>query len=552
MDRAASSCVIGKRLLALATLFVFGCAGWHEPKLEQKHIDQVNGLFNDRSEAALDVMKLLKTDPAASVAGPQGVLTSDEAVQLVLQHNLSLAAEVESLPIAQANLVQAGLWQNPGIGQTGAFYFPISAGAGPATAFDLEIDQVINTFFTQPHKVAIAKAQRFQAGIDLANQAFGLAQQTRAQFDSLASLERSRQLQQRIAQTYKKAVDEAQAQMRVGLVTRVDVNRALIQYEDAVRQERHFQTQFESAAQQMNWLMGVRSAPLWRLPTSVKEAPVVLESLPTSDSLEKLGVKYRLDLLRATFDQKIAETSVKLAKLGIVPGVTVGFDAARDNNKKWTGGPAFGTSLPIFDPGIVALWLARYQQTQTKRTYVALEGQVHQDVHSALYALQIADEDVRFYKERIIPQEEENVREQQLSFRLGNAQFDDLLNTIREYVGVLQNYEAAIQAYQQAIVGLETAVGLSYGRILEKTRNARHYDTALPFVAPPATLPAELPSVLRPGAFVPMNLPPGLTTLPTDTAVHPTTEPQGAAPSTAPIPSTTQDVLPQPPPRGAP
>jgi outer membrane protein, heavy metal efflux system len=521
-------------LLVAALFFALtGCAGWQQPKPESKQIQAVDSLFNDRTTAAIDAMQLINTKPRADLDSPTGVLTSDKAVQLTLEHNLSLVAAAQSLPIAEANLVQAGLLPNPTLGQTSAFYWPLS-GQGGDVAFDLLVTEPINAFFTLPSKQAVAKAQQFQAGIDLATQAFNLAQQTRSQFDSLASLVRSRDLQRRIAQTYKQAVDEAQAQMRVGLVTRVDVNRALIQYEDAVRQEHHFQTQYEGAAQQMNWLMGIQAGPLWRLPDDTTAPPIVMDSLPTSQSLENLAVKNRLDLLRASFDNKIAGASVKLAQLGIIPQTTVGFDAARDPFHNWSAGPQLTSLvLPIFDPSIVAVWQAKYQRLQTQRTYDALDGQVHADVRSALNALQIADEDVRFYKERIIPQEEENVKEEQLSFRLGNAQFDDLLNTIREYVGVLQNYESAIQAYQQAIVGLETAVGLSFSRIAQMTQNAARYDTTLPFVAPPATLPAEDPSLLRPGALVPTTLPYGVNSLPSDlqNSSEPTTSPSTTQPT---------------------
>ena len=543
MARTLSNSPINTILAGVFLTAMAGCAGWQQPKPEPKQLQTVNTLFNDRTSAALDAMQLLKAEPTAMPQSPTGVLTSDEAVQDALQHNLSLVAAAESLPIAQASLVQAGLLPNPTLGQTSAFYWPLS-GQGGDVAFDLLVTEPINAFFTLPRKVAVAKAQQFQAGIDLATQAFNLAQQTRSQFDSLASLVRSRVLQERIARTYKQAVGEAEAQMRVGLVTRVDVNRAMIQYEDAVRQAHHFQTQYEGAAQQMNWLMGAQAAPQWNLPEDIAEPPPVMESLPSSESLEKLGIKYRLDLLRASFDNQIAESSVKLAQLGMIPQTTLGFDAARDGFHNWSAGPQLGSLvLPIFDPSIVAVWQAKYQQIQTQRTYTALEGQVHQDVRSALNALQIADEDVRFYKERIIPQEEENVKEQQLSFKLGNAQFDDLLNTIREYVGVLQNYESAIQAYQQAIVALETAVGLSFSRIDEMTHKEDRYDTTLPFVTPPATLPAELPTLLRPGALVPSTLPYGVTTLPGDllnlqnSAAHPAT----TRPSTTGIPSTQDD-----------
>jgi len=245
----------------------------------------------------------------------------------------------------------------------------------------------------------------------------------------------------------------------------------------------------------MNWLMGVQSAPRWRLPESAGESPQIIAALPDSGRLEELAGKYRLDLLRADYDRKIASTSVTLARLGFIPQTTLGFDAARDGNKLWTGGPSFSTSLPIFDPGIVAYWLARYQQEQTERNYITLGAQARQDVRNALNALQIAAEDVTFYRNVTIPQEEENVKLAQLSFKLGNSQFDDLLNSIREYVGVLQNNEDAIQAYHLAVIGLQTAVGLSYRRIELETEAGATLPSINPTINPtgPTTAPDLLP-----------------------------------------------------------
>lgn len=507
MKSAAARSTIIAFLIAMPLLSVDGCHGWQQPKPDTKHVEEVNALFNERTNAALDAMRLLKTGPDIHIQSPKGVLTSNLAVQMTLEHNYSLIASSESLAISQAAFEQAGLLPNPTLGQTSATVWPLS-GQGGDVAFDILVTEPINAFFLLPRKQAIARIQRFQSGIDLASQAFGLAQQTRSQYNQLASLQRSRRLQEQIAKTYKQAVDEAQAQMRVGLVTRVDVNRAMIQFEDSVRQEQHYKTQFDGAAQQMNWLMGVQAPPLWTLPDQINDPPPAMRSLPDPERLKQLAIRYRLDLLRASYDRQLAQASVQLARLGMAPQVTLGFDAARDSFHKWTAGPQLTSlTLPIFDPGVVALWQAKYQQVQTQRTYDALEGQVSQDVDAALNALKMADEDVRFYKERIIPQEEENVRQQQLSFKLGNARFDDLLSTIREYVGVLQSYEAAIQAYQQAIVGLETAVGLTFERIAQITSGGKQFDTTLPFIEPPATLSVEMPRLLRPGSFVPSTLP---------------------------------------------
>lgn len=492
-------------LLALSVAVLSGCAGWKKPEPQLKQLREVDSLFNDRYKATLDTMQLFKTDVRTAVPSPSGTLTPEEAIQGALSHNPSLVAQSESLAVAEANLVQAGLLPNPAVGQTGATYFPVFGGIEPVTAFDVMVSQTLNDFLTLPHKEAIAKSQQFQAGIDMSTAAFSMAQQTQQQYEQLVYLTRDGLLQRRIAHTYEQALEEARAEYKAGLVTRSDFNRAVVAYEDSLRQAHHYDTQYEGAARQMNWLMGSQAAPQWKLPDNIKDPPQVIAALPNQERLEELALHYRLDLLRAGYDRRLAEEQVQLARLGFIPQTTIGVDFSRDSNKNWTAGPNINSFFPVFDPGIVAFWLAKYQQEQTERTYVTLEGQVRQDVRNALNALQIAAEDVVFSRDVTIPREEENVKEAELSFRLGNSQFDDLLNTLREYVGVLQNYEDEIQAYHQAAIGLETAVGLAFPKMVAMSADVPGKPTTGPVVpnltkinpigtTAPSTLPAGSPA----------------------------------------------------------
>ena len=163
-----------------------------------RQVGEVNRLVRDRTTSTIDALALLATNPRIEQPSPVGTLTLRDAVDRTLMHNLSLVASAENLSIAQVQLAQAGLFQNPNIGQTGAFYFPLSAQSA-AVAFDVAISQTLNTFFTRPYKVAAAKAQRFQAGIDIAAQAFDLAQQAAGKYGEMAHLLRNRKLAVKIA-----------------------------------------------------------------------------------------------------------------------------------------------------------------------------------------------------------------------------------------------------------------------------------------------------------------------------------------------------------------
>ncbi len=339
---------VGRRVCRsyLAALLIVAGAtgGCHAPvEPDPSHLARIDSLVAERTNSGISSSALLALNPRTPPEAPTGTLELRAAVDRTLAHNLGLIASAENLAIAQAQLAQAGLLQNPTLGQTGAIAFPLSSNAG-ATPFDVLISQAINTFFTRPYRVAVAESQRFQAGIDLANQAFDLSQQAEAKYQEMVHLLRDRRLAERTAESYKRAVSAAEARAKVGVIPQPDVNRARIQYEDALRQIRHLRTQYQRAAREMNWLMGVPSEPRWELPADLLETPKVLPSLPRDVRVEDLGSRYRLDLLRADFDRKVNEASVKVARLGLIPEISVGVDVARDNAKHWTVGPAVSRS----------------------------------------------------------------------------------------------------------------------------------------------------------------------------------------------------------------
>ena len=464
------------------TLITCGCQSVQPPP---QQFEQVDRYVNDRTAINWDSGRLLARSLPAPEP-PTGELTLEEATQRALTRNLSLVASAENLTLAHAQLVQAGLIQNPTLGQTGATLFPIKPAVG-AVSFDVLISQTINSILTQPARVAIAKVQEVQANIDLATQAYALAQQVDGKYQEMIHLLRARRLASRIQDLYGRAVQAAEARRRVGVIPTPELNRARLNYEDARRQVQHLSTQYDRAAREMNWLMGYAPSPQWRLPDSIVKDVGGVPALPDVSLLEGLGLRYRLDLLRADFDRRMSAKGLELARLGMIPQTTLGFDFAKDSSNHSFAGPQLQLTLPIFDPGFVALQTAQAQQRKAEKTYNALKGQVRQDVRTAMSNWKIAADDVTFFRERLIPQQEENVRLMETSFRLGNDDLDTLLNVYQSYVSQLQSYEDAVQAYHDSGVALQQAVGLTWARIRAEGG-----------VRPPATRPATTRAVIFP------------------------------------------------------
>jgi outer membrane protein TolC len=276
----------------------------------------------------------------------------------------------------------------------------------------------------------------------------------------------------KIQDLYGRAVRAAEARRKVGIIPTPELNRAKLSYEDARRQVQHVTTQYARAARELNWLMGSSGEPEWRLPDSATADINALPELRDVHAMEDVSQKFRMDLLRADFDRKLTERGIALAKLGLIPQTTVGFDASWDSSHNKFAGPQItSVSIPIFDPGLVGLESAKAQKRRADKTYAALQGQVRQDVRTAFDNWKIAADDVRFFRDQQIPQQEENVRLMELSFRLGNDDLDTLLNVYQSYVSQLQSYEDAIQAYHDAGVALQQAVGVSWSHLISEEKS---------------------------------------------------------------------------------
>lgn len=512
--------------LVFVAMLAMGC---EQASPTRRELSQMNRLVADRTGKPFDAGALLAYDASRQEPPPRGVLTLDEAVARALRHNYALVAAAENLTIARAQVAQASLIQNPAIGQSSGLLFPLSPAMG-LPSFDFNITQALNSIFTQPARVRVARLQELQTQIDLATQAFTLSQQAQSKYQEMTHLVRSREIAQRIVEVYGRAVQAAEARQQVGLIPQPELNRARLNYTDAVRQVRHLQLQYHRAAQEMNWMMGVSTPPEWTLPNDALAPPAQLPLPPAVASLESLGLKYRLDLLRADYDRQLGAFGVKLAHIGLFPPTSVGAEFARDSSKHWVGGPwLVSIGVPIFDPGVVAVKLAEDQERKASKTYVSIAGQVRQDIRTALANYQIAQDDLLFFREKLIPQQETNVRLMQESFRLGNDDLDALLNTVHDYVTSLQSYEDSTQAYQDSSIALQTAVGLAWEEIQRKTGMPR----ATAPIPGTTTAPAgPFPSGLVAPASGPASNPSTRPVVPTTAPAAPSTTPTG--PATAP------------------
>jgi outer membrane protein TolC len=459
-------------LLGAVAIAAPGC-GAPEPLSALVH--RVDEGVGQRLDVPVHVAVLL-ADPPAPLERPTPALTLPDAQRLALKQNLALSAAAESLPIAQLALVQAGLLTNPVLGQSNGLLFPVAPVTGGAAFFDANITQQLNSIFTRDARVAIAGVQRLQAGIDLAALAFEVGMKVEGKYREVMTLERSLSIAERTEATYTVASQSAEVRSRVGVLPISEVNRAKVAAEDARRQVVKLRLRCAQSVRDLNFLMGVPADTAWSIahdpPHAGSDHPPDATGID-DEAARVLASRFRLDVVRARFDERAAEESVRLAKAGLIPNITAGVEGVYTpgHPSSTALGPVVSIELPIFDSHRTQLESAKANLRKVHKTTASLEGQASADAAAAVHALALAQGDVSFYRDRILPQHRENVRLAQTSFQIGQIDLDSLLNTLRDATAAEQAAQDAQAAFDDAQVALERALGVSIERAKQALNN---------------------------------------------------------------------------------
>jgi len=383
-------------------------------------------------------------------------LTVDRALQVAMLNNRALRATLEDLGVAQADLVQAGLLENPVI--SGDL---VNSTLGNGLGGGLGLSQSLLSVFLIPAKRRVAKARLAHAVVLVGQATLTLARDVWAAFVSAQAAEQALELHRERAQAAEVAHELAQRQFEAGNIAPLDqqlfaaaLDRARVELADA-------QLAATVAREELTRLLG-----LWGDDVTWTFAAPLERALPPETELgglEQQGMRDRLELSAARFETRSIEYALKLRRRGLVPELNVGITARNevgdDVGHEWVLGPSLALQLPIFDPGHadIARIQAYLRQAQHRLQDVAIHVRSEIRVHRA--ELVAARRKVEYYERTVLPRAESIT---QLTLQQYNAMLVgtyQLLETRTDQIDARREYVKALRDYWIARSELELAVG---------------------------------------------------------------------------------------------
>ena len=376
-------------------------------------------------------------------------LTADEAVQVALLNNRNLQATYENLMIAQADLVAAGLLNNPVFDAEVSF---VEGGSG--TGLELALVQDFIDILYIPLRKRLAAAAFEATKLRVSGEVLDLAGEVRAAFYSLQAALQTLEMRQQVLAATGASYELAQRLRAAGNNRELDLANERALHEQSKLDLRGAEARVVQAREQLNRLMG-----LWGTRTNWTVAPR-LPAVPSDpvavEGLERRAIERSLDLAATRQDVEQAARAVGIAApFGLLPEAQAGVAADRDHDGEWAVGPAFSLPIPLFNQGQPLVASVRAQLRQARERYAATAIEIRSRVRAADEAVAAARDEARYYEQVILPLRQQIVEQTQLQYNAMQIGAFQLLQAKQQQIDAGNAYIRTLRDYWVARTELD-------------------------------------------------------------------------------------------------
>lgn len=398
------------------------------------------------------------------------LLTSDQAVEFALRNQRELRAEIETIGKAQADFVQAGLLQNPVL-TLGA---KLPSGGGRALFEGGLIPfQGLRDLWLIPVRKEAANAALQETIVRVADLAVTTASQAKIVYARIQHNQRAIELTRENLGIVDQTVSLIQSRHAAGRTTQIEVNTERIRRLRLQSDLLALEADQRRLKRELLMIMGFADfSESWTVaPIHELEGPLL--EVSHDQALLTQAFDQRFDLCAArwtvwaaghelalargeawpAFDMSIAferdpaprsqNTSVAaqagnalvggLTESGPEPPTIEPF-GPKPRDGKWMVGPMMDLEIPIFDQNQAQIAKGVHELRRRYALHSALEQRAVQKVREFKLMHDQANEQVKLYREAIIPEVEANLVLIQQSYRAGADVFTDYLRSQEDLI----------------------------------------------------------------------------------------------------------------------
>jgi len=408
--------------------------------------------WNQGTDADVEVEKLIDQLLANE-------LNLDAVVQIALLNNSRLQASYEELGVTQADVVAAGLLDNPVI--FGQARFPDRYPR--LSNLEFGVTQNFLNLLMLPARKKLAAVQFKRAKLRVSEEVITLAAEVQKSYYDVLGAKQLKQMRALIATTAQRSLEMALRLNEAGNIGALELANEQGQFEQTRIALADSETRLLVAREKLTGMMGLWGKHIsWKIPAQLPEVPPQEYGL---EHLEKFAIANRLDIAASR-----KEMEALAQALGITidwryfGSVDVGISTERDTDGQWVVGPTLALELPVFNQGQADIARLQSQLRQSQKKLKAQAIEVRSEIRALRGQLLMTRNLVDHYRNVVLPLRERIVELtlQKYNYMLVGT-FDLLMARQQEFDGY-QKYIEAVRDYWNIRADMAKAAG---GRLPE-------------------------------------------------------------------------------------
>lgn len=392
-------------------------------------------------------------------------LSPEGVIEVGLLNSPDIQAAFEDIGIAQGELVQAGLLDNPGLEVS-------LLAASPQTLYAGTITQNFLSVFTVAARRHFAGEALDRTSYLVASQLVDYAASVRAAYYRLVADRQAAGLNAQVTDATSAAAELAERQRRAGTLNARDQLLHQQLYATTILAQAKAEADLANDREALNRFLGLwGKRAVWSVPDRLPDPPA--DAVPAAPILEATAIAGRLDLAAARKDVESAADRLGFEQdYRFLQGFGLGFTYERDSDNAHDKGPVLQFTLPIFDQGQGKARVLEATLRQRERLMAKLAIDLRSSVRAAALQLAASEAVLRHYRAVLLPLSEQLVAEQQRFYNGMLVGVYDLLQAKRGQIETGRDYIAALKDYWLTRTELERLVGGPlHGQIASQSNN---------------------------------------------------------------------------------